>query len=515
MQEESDPALPSVGDRSSAMDSSGDSLDSDMLSISSEDSDCGETLDPEGSLASIIDQISHHIFAEYKESRGLRSRPQWAYTRNHGTGDNSNNSGNSSDPSESCSAFQCNDIEMPQGRKRGRPNDDGEDWDDGGFRKPPRPTKRPTLSPNRSRAGILACPFWKFDSQTNRACFRMKLSRIGDVKYHLNRKHKQPAAEYCQRCWTAFENKAHKNAHLSDESGERCRYNPDARPAGIDNAMAVGLSKKSKRDQSVEDRWFAIWDIVFPDQPRPSSPYIDDSLTEDATQLQEIIVNRWPSILASILDEAGGSVAVTDIDRLEREHLIRATLARLSDEFSAEQARMRIARSSSSHQSPGGQTTSSSNRTDSAIETGSYQSNRHLSADPSDEVPRSIPGPAIPQLRTQSLARSQSSIVHTRGERLILPSDQNSFNVNNDQQQTSMPPPTTSLRATLPDMPNMQTTDVSGAGDSFGTEIIINVPFPPPTEESAPQSFLGNVQSDVYASLESMEVLAEFDWSSI
>lgn len=497
------------------MDSSGDSLDSDMLSISSEDSACDTTLDPEGSLASLIDQISHRIFAEYKDSRGLRSRPQWAYTRNHGTGDNSNNSGNSSNPSESCSAFQCNGIRVPKGRKRGRPNDEDEDWDDGGFRKPPRPTKRPTLSPNRSRARILACPFWKFDSQTNRACFRMKLSRIGDVKYHLNRKHKQPAAEYCQRCWIAFENRAHKNAHLSDETGGTCRYNPAARPAGIDNAMAVGLSKKSKRDQSIEDRWFAMWDIVFPDQPRPSSPYIDDSLTEDATQLQEIIVNRWPSILASILDEAGGSVASTDVDRLEREHIIRATLARLSDEFSTEQARMRTARSSSSHQSPGGQTTSSSNRTDSAIETGSYQSNRHLSAGPSEEAPRSIPGPAIPQLGTQSLARSQSSMVHTTGERLILPPDQNSFNFNNDQQQISMPPPTTSSRATLPNLPNAQTTDLYEAGHSFGSEITGNDLFPPLTEDFTAQNFLENVQIDLYASLESMEVLNEFDLSPL
>lgn len=476
-----------------------------MLSISSEDSDCAESLDPEGSLASIIDHMSHRIFAEYRGSSGLRSRPQWGSTENHRTRDNSDNSSTSSNPSKSCSGFQCNDITAPQSAKRSRSNDQDEDSDDGGFRRPPRPTKRPTRSQDRPCARILACPFWKLDSQTHRACFRMKLSRIGDVKLHLNRKHKQPASEYCQRCWIAFENKAHKNAHLSDDSGQTCRYNPAARPAGIDNAMAVSLSKKSKRDQSIEDRWFAIWDIVFPDQARPTSPYIDDSLTEDATQLQEIIVNRWPSILASILDEAGG-FASTDTERLAREHLIRATLARLSDEFSAEQARMRTARSASNHQSPEGQTRSSSNRADSVIETGSDQSNHHLSASSNNEASRSIPGPAIPQLGTHSLARSESS---------MIPMDQNSFNVNHDQQQISMPPPTTNSRAMLSNLPHAQTTDLYGAGFSFGTEITGNEPFPPLSEDSAPRSFLKNAEVDVYASLDSMEALAEFDWSSI
>lgn len=484
-------------------------MDSDMLSISSDNSDCAESLDPKSPLASIINHISHRVFAEYKESRGFRSRSQSGPTRNHVRGDNADNSSTSSNPSKSYAGFTCNAIGVSQSGKRSHPNDQDEDWDDGGFRRPPRPTKRPTQSQDRPCTRMLACPFWKLDSQINKAYFRMKLSRIGDVKLHLNRKHKQSASEYCQRCWIAFENKAHKDAHLSDDSGQSCRYNPAARPAGIDNAMAVSLSKKSKRDQSIEDRWFAIWDIVFPDQPRPSSPYIDDRLTEDATQLQEIIVNRWPSILASILDENGGSVPSTDADRLAREHLIRVTLARLSDEFSAEQAQMRTARSASSHRSPESQTTSSSTRTDSVIDTGSDQSNHQLLAGSSDEASRSIPGPAIPQLGTHSLVRSRSSVVPMDPG----PPD-HSFHVNFDQQQVSMPPPTISSRATLSDMPNAQTTDVYGAGHSFGTGITANGPSPPQTEDSPPRSFLENAELDVYTSLESMEVLAEFDWSS-
>lgn len=488
------------------MDSSGGSLDSHMLSISSEDTDSIGNSDLEDPLTSIISEISHHIFVEYKASKGFRLRPQWAHAGNCEAGDSP---GNSDNKSKSCATSQPHGSEVPRSGKRGRPVQDDEDWD-GGFRRPPRPTKRAAVSPNRPRTRALACPFWKLEPQAHGKCFPRKFSRISDVKLHLRRKHKQPASDYCQRCWAAFESKAHKTAHLSDESGLRCKYDPAARPPGIDNNMDVALSRKSKRDQSVEDRWFAIWDIVFPDQPRPSSPYIDDSLTEDATQLQELIVNRWPSIIASILDEAGGSVASTDIDRLEREHLIRATLTRLSDDFSAEQAQIRTTRSASGHQSLGGQTSSSSARADSAIEMGSYQSNRRLPVGSSDEASRSMPGPAISQLETHSPARNQISVMQNRRERPILPLGQNSFNVNYDQQQTPMPPPTTNSRAMLPDLP--ETSDVYGAGHSFGSEFTIDDPFPPPAENYTPRSFLGTGGYDANASLESTEVLTEFDW---
>lgn len=516
MQENSGPALSPVENRSSAIDSSGDSLDSDMLSISSEDSDFAQRFDPESALAPIVDQVSHRIYAEFKESRDLTSRPDSARTGirgREGNSDNSEGSGNSSNHSECRATCQLNGTETRRNGKRGRPNDEeeGEDRDEGGFRRPPRPTKRAARSPNRPRARILACPFWKLDSHAHRNCFRMKCSRIADVKYHLSRKHRQPASEYCQRCWIAFQNDAHKRAHLSDDSGQRCRYDPAARPVGIDNTMAAALHKKSNPKQSTEDQWFAIWEIVFPGQPRPSSPYIDDGLTEDATQLQELIVNRWPSILASILDGAEVSDASVEAHGLEREHLIRATLARLSEDFSAEQARLRAARLDSSHQSPGGQTSSSSVRADSAIGMSSYESSRQLSTAPSDEgASRSIPGPATSPIGSHLQARSQGGEIPNRHERRILPPGQNT---NNDEQQTLMPPPATTSRPDLPDLVNPQTTDLYEASPSSRTDFTVNDQFPPPIQDTAPLGFEGG-EFGISTSIQSMEDLIDFDWSA-
>lgn len=489
------------------MDHSEDSLDSDLISSSSEESDTVESLDPEGRLASIIDQISHRIFAQYKESRGFRSRPQCAPTESRGREGNSDNSGNRS---ESSTTSKSNGIEVCRSGKRSRSNDDDDERrDNDGFL---RPKKRPAQSPTRPQGERLACHFWKLDSHANRNCFSMKLSRIGDVKQHLRRKHEHQASEYCQRCWIAFEDEAHKTAHLSDDSGHICRYNPAARPPGIDSAMSKRLREKSKSEKSLEDQWFAIWDIVCPGHPRPSSAFINDSLTEEASQLQESIVNVWPSELANVLEGALGLTASNDMDRLGREHLIRVTLARLSDDFLAGQARIRADGAAAGHQSPGGQTSSSSARADSAIGMASHQSNSHSSASSSNGASRSTPATVIPQLETHAAVRSQSSVVHGRRERYIQPAGQNSFLASYDQQQTSMPPPAIPSRSTIPDLPNVQVTDVHGVDGWMRTDFMNSDPFQMLTEDNAFQSFLGSSEPSVNASWESMGPHAH-DWS--
>lgn len=514
--EDFDLGLSPFEDKSSTMDSSGDSLDSDMLSISSEDSDSTGNLDLEDSLTSIIDQISRRILVEYKASKGLRSRPQQTHSDNCEAGDNPGSSLNSASNSRSCAISQPQGNERSQSGKR-RAEDD-EDWDDG-FRRPPRPTKRAAVSPEGPRTRALACPFWKLEPQAHGKCFPRKFSRISDVKLHLRRKHKQPAPDYCQRCWAAFEDGADKIAHLSDDTDDRCRYNPAGRPPGIDNAMDVALGKKSKRDQSTEERWFAIWDIVFPGQQRPSSPYIDDSLTEDATQLQEIIVNRWPSILSSILDGVGRLGASADTERVDREHLIRATLVRLSDDFSVEQARNRTARSASTHQSPGGQTSSSSNRADSAIEVGSNRSNNHSSSSSSEATRTMLGTITMPDDATHRhpttgfVTRNQRSSMLNRRERLILPQGQNISNVIHDQhQQMQIPPPMTSSGTMLPSPHDTQRTNFYGTGHSLEDEYPIDDPFLQPPEDYAFRNFPASGEMDTSALLDNIGVLPDFDW---
>lgn len=409
--------------------------------------------------------------------------------------------------------------------KRVRSDGEDEDWDEGGFRKPPRPTKRPKLCSSGPRRRTLACPFWKLNSQAHRPCFHNKCSRISDVKQHLYRKHKQPAPDYCQRCWIAFESQDHKEEHLRDPVGQGCQYNPAARPAGIDNIMATALHKKSKSSLSTEDQWFAIWDIVFPDKPRPSSPYINDSLSEDATQLQEIIINQWPSILASIAEEAGRSNAPVDTDRLDQERLIRATLNRLLDAFSAEQEAMRGAEPASNYQSPGGRTTSSSNRADSAIEMESYQLGSHSSSNSGDEASLLTTGAVVRQ--HEEYTSNHSNVMHSRRERPIRPSGQDNIGIAYDREEIRglrpsvqdteehiMPTLPASQMAAIPDLTNMHTMDGSGADDAFGTDLaMLTGATPSLTTDDWFQAAQGNGEFDGNMPWEGMEIPTEIDWS--
>lgn len=507
---------------SSATESPRGSLDSDMLSISSGDSDCIPSLDPEDPLTSIINVISHHILDKYKESQGVRSKPQSEHTGKSGPADTSDNS------SMSCTTSQSHSMRACRTGKRDRPGGEDEDYDDDGFRKPPRPTKRRAKSPSTPCGKMLACPFWKLDSQAHRPCFHRKIKRISDVKLHLYRIHRLPAMDYCQRCWTAFESEAHKKGHLRDPPSQGCKYNPAARPVGIDNNMAAALHKKSDSSLSTKDQWFAIWDIVFPDKPKPSSTYINDSLSEDATQLQEIILSQWPSVLASIVDEAGRRNVSVDEDNLGQEQLIRATLNQLLDDFLAEQETIRAATLASNYQSPGSRTTSSSNHTDSAIELYSNQLSSQSSSNSRDEVSQlTSTGATTRPLERYSPAPSYSSLLNGIRERPILPSDQGTVNIEYDRQGMRrpspvqntelhiMPTPTSSHGVAMTGPANMQTMDNYGANHFFGTELTASSSTPPLTTDDWLQVFQGNGELNGNTSWESTEILSDIiDWST-
>ncbi|KAK7702596.1 hypothetical protein SLS64_009559 [Diaporthe eres] len=306
-----------------------------------------------------------------------------------------------------------------------------------------------------------------------------------------------------------------------------CQYNPAARPVGIDNNMATALHKKSNPSLSTEEQWFAIWDIVFPDKPRPSSPYINDSLSEDATQLQEVIINQWPSILASIAEEAGRSNAPVDTDRLEQEHLIRATLNRLLDAFSAQQDTMRAAESASNYQSPGGRTATSSNRADSAIELELYQPGSHSSPNSGDEASLLTTGPVVRQHDAYNLpAPDHNSVMYGRSERPVLPSGRDTLGMNYNQQEVRRPPPSiqstqqhimpappTSQMASLPELSILHM-DSYRADDTFGTELTIPTGSNPSLTAAdwfqAPQE---DFEFDANRWLDSLEIPIEIDWS--
>ncbi|KAK3898850.1 hypothetical protein C8A05DRAFT_18626, partial [Staphylotrichum tortipilum] len=116
---------------------------------------------------------------------------------------------------------------------------------------------------NQRQDGVLACPFYKHDSIRHRSCFRLRLSRIRDVKQHLIRRHCRPRHP-CPVC--------------DGMPGSPGCHHIHPPPGGIDVEgvsweQQRALSRRVDRALDVPSQWYSVWDIVFPGVTRPASPY--------------------------------------------------------------------------------------------------------------------------------------------------------------------------------------------------------------------------------------------------
>jgi hypothetical protein len=182
-------------------------------------------------------------------------------------------------------------------RKRLQNSDQDDDYDgEGGSRRPTKISRPP--EPNASRR-ILACPFWKLDSTKHRDCFKIKPGKISHVKQHLVRKHAPDL--YCDRCKVIFPDETNYQHHL----GQECVLDETATLEGITHQQRRRLSKKSDGTLCESEQWFAMWDIIFPGRPRPSSAYLDHSLSEDICHYREFVERHGPDIITQEIQASG------------------------------------------------------------------------------------------------------------------------------------------------------------------------------------------------------------------
>ncbi|RYP24693.1 hypothetical protein DL765_000420 [Monosporascus sp. GIB2] len=359
--EASSPSNNSLREASDATLRSGiitDSLDSDMLSISNWSEDTfNESLDPGDAMFPIIDTVARRLLSEYQTSiprvgssggatkcmfsegnvspRENNNKMIWVRQQQPTTSQGHNlyqtqygapqhgtqygmpliqaaamaaaagASGSShpystssypSLPQSSPRMATVNASSASSSTKRPGVEEENDSDDENSTRKP----KPKRLKRDNSGRGqrLLACPFWKVDPSKHRGCFRKKLDMISRVKQHLARNH--TPTFYCERCFAIFPEEESHRTHMRDET-ESCRWDPSARLDGISHRQHRELSRKSKPDLPESEKWFAIWDILFPDHPRPSSPYMDPDLSEDFCRFREYSQNRGPAILAEEL----------------------------------------------------------------------------------------------------------------------------------------------------------------------------------------------------------------------
>lgn len=146
-----------------------------------------------------------------------------------------------------------------------------EDDDDGkSFRV--RKSKRPRTNCD---GRLLACPYYKFNPlEHNRCLLRNRLTDTSFVVQHVLRTHnRQPI--HCPVCGNVFDTHTERDSHIQAQSCER----REVRYEGLTQDQ-VNRLRVPRRHLNEVKRWFSIWDIIFPNTPRPDSPYVGSEAEE-------------------------------------------------------------------------------------------------------------------------------------------------------------------------------------------------------------------------------------------
>jgi hypothetical protein len=137
-----------------------------------------------------------------------------------------------------------------------------------------------TDSPGRD----LACPFYKVDPVQHRNCYTLRLTRVRDVKQHLYRRH--AVDFFCPVCMEKFASAPVRDMHIRDRI---CEAKPYVRHEWITTIQKVELAKRVPQTMSIEQQWFSVFDIVFPDHPQPRSPYVDRETPEQVAAFRDYL----------------------------------------------------------------------------------------------------------------------------------------------------------------------------------------------------------------------------------
>ncbi|KAF4958309.1 hypothetical protein FGADI_2475 [Fusarium gaditjirri] len=147
----------------------------------------------------------------------------------------------------------------------------------------------------------LACPFYKHDPIRYRRCHAHVLKRNSYVKQHLFRCHMQPI--HCDICLSIWPNVEELREHRRAQICEKREY---VAPDGITPEQERKLrSRLGSANKTESDQWFELYSILFPQDQRPKSAYLNGELSEDAESLREFIEGRGSNLMMEHLRGSG------------------------------------------------------------------------------------------------------------------------------------------------------------------------------------------------------------------
>ncbi|RYP70087.1 hypothetical protein DL771_005704 [Monosporascus sp. 5C6A] len=192
-------------------------------------------------------------------------------------------------------------LDEPPGR--GSNDDDWEGKDDGdGDDEPPTPKDKLTSVPLSNK--LFACPFHKMDPE------RFRINEVTNIEFRT-----------CESGFKSIQRvKYGSSTHLEDA----CRRGNPELKQGITAeqwALLKGGSGKKRLRVSPVERWWEIWDIIFPGKQRPDHPsFVPGKEEETKRKLRTLLQNslnistRLWGTAAPSLTTSSGMIANTQYD---------------------------------------------------------------------------------------------------------------------------------------------------------------------------------------------------------
>ncbi|CZR58498.1 uncharacterized protein PAC_08390 [Phialocephala subalpina] len=213
------------------------------------------------------------------------------------------------------------------GGKRAVGDRDFHDNTGGDENDPKRPKSDPPQSPRTPK--WYACHFHKHDPEyfsTNEAtrmryksCGAKGWTEICRLKEHLYRVHKD--LPKCDKCQKEFKKPEDLKAHLREKNESACQLQREVPSKGISPEIAKELHKRPKHTMTDEQRWFAIWRLLFPHEELPESPYSDVQVHEtsdshESETFHGYLEQRMSDHLIAKLDTSLKQVLPEDMKKL-------------------------------------------------------------------------------------------------------------------------------------------------------------------------------------------------------
>ncbi|KAG8676408.1 hypothetical protein FPOAC1_002411 [Fusarium poae] len=163
------------------------------------------------------------------------------------------------------------------GQKRSATSEELPEEDDNDGSSDKNPHKRRRLENDKTNPRF-ACPFFKHSPTKfigERSCCGPGWINVQRVKEHIFRKHAAPEFQ-CSRCFTDFERHSDLDEHQRSTVACEVRDRPSA-PLHVDKGTMQLLKQRKKSTGPVteSDKWYTMYEIIFPHETHVPSPYYE------------------------------------------------------------------------------------------------------------------------------------------------------------------------------------------------------------------------------------------------